>query len=29
MSRTFDISQILLTIFHAMLLTMTAQGGYE
>jgi hypothetical protein len=29
MWRTFDISQILLTIINAMLLTMTAQGGYE
>jgi hypothetical protein len=29
MSNTFDISKLLLTIINAMLLTMTAQGGYE
>jgi hypothetical protein len=29
MSNTFDISKLLLTVINAMLLTMTAQGGYE
>lgn len=29
MTQTFDMSKILLTIINAMLLTMTAQGGYE
>lgn len=29
MSGTFDSTKILLTIINAMLLTMTAQGGYE
>jgi hypothetical protein len=29
MSNTFDVSKIFLTIINAMLLTMTAQGGYE
>lgn len=29
MSNTFDSSKFLLTIINAMLLTMTAQGGYE
>ena len=29
MSNTYDSSKLLLTIINAMLLTMTAQGGYE
>jgi hypothetical protein len=29
MSNTFEASKLLLTIINAMLLTMTAQGGYE
>lgn len=29
MSNTFRVSQLLLTILNAMLITMTAQGGYE
>lgn len=29
MSNTFDISKLLLTIINAILITMTAQGGYE
>jgi hypothetical protein len=29
MSNTFDASKLLLTIINAMILTMTAQGGYE
>lgn len=29
MTKTFAVSQLLLTIINAMLLTMTAQGGYE
>lgn len=29
MSNTFHIFQLLLTILNAMLITMTAQGGYE
>lgn len=29
MANTFDISKLLLTIINAILLTMTAQGGYE
>lgn len=29
MSNTFDFSKLFLTILNAMLITMTAQGGYE
>jgi hypothetical protein len=29
MTKTFDISQILLTILNCILITMTAQGSYE
>ncbi|WP_097027672.1 hypothetical protein [Clostridium peptidivorans] len=29
MSNTFDMSKLMLTIINAILLTMTAQGGYE
>lgn len=29
MTNTFDISKLFLTLINAMLLTMTAQGGYE
>lgn len=29
MTHSFDVSKLLLTIINAMLLTMTAQGGYE
>jgi hypothetical protein len=29
MTGTFELSKVLLTIINAMLLTMTAQGGYE